>query len=72
MTEKQPGILEKTFEPTMFASRWLLAPVYAGLVLAVTFFIETAHVFTHLFEADCKEATHTHFTEVASHDLHTG
>jgi uncharacterized protein (TIGR00645 family) len=61
MTEKQPGILEKTFEQTLFASRWLLAPVYAGLALglialAVTFFIETAHVFTHIFEANFKEA----------------
>jgi uncharacterized protein (TIGR00645 family) len=61
MSEKQPGILEKTFESTLFASRWLLAPVYAGLALGlialgVTFFVEMFHVFTAIFAGGYKEA----------------
>jgi len=47
--------IERYFEKTLFASRWLLAPVYFGLSLAVLalgikFFQELWHVATHLFD----------------------
>ncbi len=47
--------IERYFEKTLFASRWLLAPVYCGLSLAVLalgikFFQELWHVATHLFD----------------------
>jgi uncharacterized protein (TIGR00645 family) len=59
--KKKPGILEKTLEQTLFASRWLLAPIYAGLALGlialgVTFFVEMAHVFQEIFKGGYKEA----------------
>lgn len=59
--EKQPGILEKTFEQTLFASRWLLAPVYAGLALGlvamgITFFVEMWHVFEQVLSFKYAEA----------------
>lgn len=46
---------ERYFEKTLFASRWLLAPLYLGLSLAVLalglkFFQELWHVGTHVFE----------------------
>lgn len=55
--EKKPGVLERTLEQTLFASRWLLAPVYAGLALGlvalgIMFFVEMWHVFAHLFQTD--------------------
>ncbi len=61
INQKPPGILEKTLEQTLFASRWLLAPVYAGLAfgliaLGVTFFIEMLHVFQQIFAGGIKEA----------------
>jgi uncharacterized protein (TIGR00645 family) len=45
--------MEKTIERVLFASRWLLAPVYLGMSLAllalgVKFFMELGHLFTEL------------------------
>ena len=42
--------MERIIESTMYASRWLLAPIYLGLSLAVlllgiTFFQEAIHIF---------------------------
>lgn len=53
-------MLEKTIERLLFASRWLLAPLYLGLSLAlvalgVKFFQEAAHLISHVLtvgEAD--------------------
>jgi len=53
-------MLEKSIEKLLFASRWILAPVYLGLslgliVLGVKFFQEVFHLFAHVFtvgEAD--------------------
>ena len=52
--------MEKIFESLMYRSRWLLAPIYFGLSLAIfalgiKFFLELIHLFTHivaLSEAD--------------------
>jgi uncharacterized protein (TIGR00645 family) len=46
--------MEKTIERILFASRWILAPVYLGLSLAlvalgITFFVEVYNVFIHVF-----------------------
>lgn len=46
--------LELLVEKTMYASRWLLAPIYIGLSLAVfalgiKFFQELIHIFEHVF-----------------------
>jgi len=54
-------VIERTIERMIFASRWLLAPVYLGLSLAMialgmTFFIEVYHVFTHMFSSEFTEA----------------
>jgi uncharacterized protein (TIGR00645 family) len=48
-------MLERSIEKLLFASRWLLAPMYLGLSLAliglgVKFFIEIAHSLTHILE----------------------
>jgi uncharacterized protein (TIGR00645 family) len=48
------SMLEKSIEKLLFASRWILAPVYLGLslgliVLGVKFFQEVFHLFTHIF-----------------------
>ena len=48
-------MLERSFERLLFASRWLLAPMYLGLSLAlialgVKFFIEISHSLTHILE----------------------
>lgn len=61
MNEKKPGVLEKALEQSLFASRWLLAPVYAGLALAlialaVTFFVEMVHVFQNVLTLKYPEA----------------
>jgi uncharacterized protein (TIGR00645 family) len=42
-------------ERLLFSSRWILAPVYLGLSLAlialgITFFVEVVNVFTHVFQ----------------------
>jgi uncharacterized protein (TIGR00645 family) len=47
--------IERFLEKILFASRWLLAPVYLGLSLAVLalgikFFQELWHVATHIFD----------------------
>ena len=47
--------LEHFFEKILFSTRWLLAPIYFGLSLAVLalgvkFFQEVVHVFSHLIE----------------------
>lgn len=47
--------LEHTIERIMYASRWLLAPVYAGmslalLALSIKFFLELYHFLPHVFE----------------------
>jgi uncharacterized protein (TIGR00645 family) len=46
-------MIERTVERLFFASRWLLAPVYLGLsvalvVLGIKFFEELYHAFTHV------------------------
>jgi len=48
-------MIERTVERLFFASRWLLAPVYLGLsialvVLGIKFFTELFHVFAHVME----------------------
>ena len=48
-------MLERSIEKLLFASRWLLAPLYLGLSLAlialgVKYFIEIAHSLTHILE----------------------
>ena len=53
--------MEKLIEKTLFGSRWLLAPVYLGLSLAlvalgIKFFQELISVMLHLFDANFKEA----------------
>jgi len=47
--------MEKTFENLLYMSRWLLAPIYIGLSLAlfalsVKFFQEIAHTIPHILE----------------------
>ncbi len=49
-------MIEKTIEKTLYASRWLLAPIYLGLglglaALCVKFFQETIHLFGWLLSA---------------------
>ncbi len=48
-------MIEKMIERLLFASRWLLAPLYLGLSIAllalgVKFFQEAIHVLTHIIE----------------------
>ncbi|MFT6732494.1 MAG: hypothetical protein ACJAS9_000674 [Polaribacter sp.] len=48
-------MLEKYFERLMYASRWLLAPIYIGLslgllLLAIKFFQEVFHIFPEVLE----------------------
>lgn len=48
-------MLEQTLERVLFACRWLLAPLYLGLALAlvalgVKFFQEALHVVSHVFK----------------------
>ncbi|GAA4106552.1 TIGR00645 family protein [Zhongshania borealis] len=48
-------MLEKAFERLLYAARWLLAPIYLGLslallALAIKFFQEIIHVLPHVFE----------------------
>lgn len=47
--------MERLIESTMYAARWLLAPIYLGLslallALALKFFQEVFHVLPHVFE----------------------
>ncbi len=53
---KKP-FFEKALERSLFASRWLMAPFYVGLIgalfaLMVVFFQELAHEIPHLWSAD--------------------
>lgn len=46
--------MEKQFEKLMYATRWLLAPIYFGLslaivLLAIKFFVELAHAIPMIF-----------------------
>jgi uncharacterized protein (TIGR00645 family) len=46
-------MMEKTIERLLFASRWILAPVYLGMSLAlvalgISFFIELYHLLSHV------------------------
>ena len=46
-------MLERTIEKLLFASRWILAPVYLGMsialiVLGIKFFQEAWHVMSHV------------------------
>lgn len=48
--------MEKLIEKTLFASRWLLAPIYLGMsltlvALGIKFFHEAYYVFLHIFES---------------------
>ena len=48
-------MLESLIERTLYASRWLLAPLYLGLSLALLalgmkFFQEVFHLLPHVFE----------------------
>ena len=48
---------EDVFEKTLFASRWIMAPMFLGLSLALValgfkFFQEAWHVFSHLVEME--------------------
>jgi len=47
--------LEKSFEGVMYASHWLLAPIYIGLsigllLLSIKFFQEVLHIFPDVLE----------------------
>lgn len=47
-------MLERMFERAMYSARWLLAPIYLGLslallALAIKFFTELFHVLPHIF-----------------------
>jgi uncharacterized protein (TIGR00645 family) len=47
--------MEKTIERLLFASRWILAPIYLGMSLAlvalgIKFFSELFHLLTHVIE----------------------
>jgi len=49
-----PGMLERAVEKLLFSSRWILAPVYVGMSLAlvalgVKFFQEAFHVLGHIW-----------------------
>jgi uncharacterized protein (TIGR00645 family) len=55
-----PSKLEDIIERTLFASRWILAPIFLGLSLAlialgVKFFHTAIHVFQHLITMDESE-----------------
>ena len=48
-------MIEKVFEQLLYASRWLLAPLYLGLSFAllaigIKFFQEVAHLLPHIFD----------------------
>jgi len=50
-------MLERNFEKLLFACRWLLAPLYLGLALAlvalgVKFFMEAYHALAHVFTSE--------------------
>jgi len=52
--EVTAGMLEHAIEKLLFSSRWILAPVYAGMALALValgmkFFQEVFHVLSHIW-----------------------
>ena len=54
-------MIERTIERMFFASRWLLAPVYLGLsvaliILGIQFFTELVHAFQHVISPNAEEA----------------
>jgi uncharacterized protein (TIGR00645 family) len=54
-----PPPVQRVFETWLFRARWLLAPIYAGMVvslvaLVVVFAIELKHTVEELFSADAK------------------
>lgn len=54
--------MERLIENTMYAARWLLAPIYLGLSLALLaltlkFFQEIVHILPHVFEKTEAELT---------------
>lgn len=56
MREETGNMTEKAIERTLYASRWLLAPLYLGLALALCalvlkFFQETGHLLGQVFSA---------------------
>jgi uncharacterized protein (TIGR00645 family) len=55
MNARSLSVVERTFENLLYASRWLLAPIYIGLslalvVLGIKFFQEVLHVLPHVLE----------------------
>lgn len=55
-----PEKIERALERGLFASRWLMAPFYAGLVLAlvallISFVEELFHVFAHITALDASD-----------------
>lgn len=57
MRSEHKALIERSLELTLFNSRWLLAPFYVGLVLAlgmllVAFVGEMVRTLPHLFELD--------------------
>jgi uncharacterized protein (TIGR00645 family) len=49
------ALMEKTIERLLFASRWILAPIYLGMSLAlvalgIKFFMELFHLLSHVVE----------------------
>jgi uncharacterized protein (TIGR00645 family) len=58
-SDRRPPVLQRFFEAWLFGARWLLAPIYAGMVLAlgalvVVFAIELTHTMEDLFSAHPK------------------
>ncbi len=56
MNTREPSSMEKFAESLLYASRWILAPIYIGLslalvLLAIKFFQEVIHYFPLVFEA---------------------
>src|ERR1700748_3749715 len=56
----QKPTLERALETALFASRWLLAPFYVGLVIALVgllgvFGVDLWNELTHLFAAEPKK-----------------
>ena len=60
--------MERFIENAMYASRWLLAPIYFGLslgllALALKFFQEVFHVIPNVFSmAESDPVSYTHLT----------
>jgi uncharacterized protein (TIGR00645 family) len=55
LSPRRPSVLERFIERLLYASRWLLAPLYLGLSLvliaiAIKFFEEVYHLLGHILE----------------------